>query len=175
MNPGLALRDTSSDSVGMKLATIKEKMNALAFFHSEESIQNKPTAIAYEKKFKWIWFATQLNTFIVAIDYGEESVSVSTIEAALTESFQYARRNYRGWPRGFQSGVGVITILLSSNIDEQAATYCREMKAGKKWAGFAIPVTVDTTSGEVHAFRKYPMWGRIYFPHFKRCIEALTS
>jgi hypothetical protein len=53
-----------------------------------------------------------------------------------TESFKYASKNYTGWPRGLQSGVGVISIMLSTKIDEDAKDYCRELKSGKKWAGF---------------------------------------
>ena len=76
--------------------------------------------------------ATQLNTFIIASDFGDVMITEQTIEEFLAELFKYAKTNYRGWPRGLQSGLGVIAILVSENIDEGAIRYCKELKSGKK-------------------------------------------
>lgn len=131
--------------------------------------------IGYEKKFKWSWFATQLNTFIVVSDFGNENITVGSIEKHLSEAFTFARNNYTGWPRGLQSGLGVISILLSSNITPDAEEYCRLLKSGKKWAGFTIPVTINSSTNEVNCFGKNPIWGRIYYPHFKKTIIEITQ
>ena len=159
----------------MTLREIKKRLESLSILFSEDQILGRPTVIGYDKKFKWRWFATQLNTFLVAIDFGSDPVTVSTIEAALTDSFTYAKQNYKGWPRGLQSGLGVITILLSSHIDERAIEYCLELKSGKKWAGFAIPVVIDLSTGQVHYFSRNPIWGRIYYPYFKDLIAKVTQ
>lgn len=135
----------------------------------------RPAVIGYDKRFRWRWFATQLNTFVVAIDYGDEPVSMATIEAALTESFAFAKRNYKGWPRGLQSAVGVITLLRSSCLDAGAIEYCRELKSGKKWAGFAVPVVLDASTGQAHFFSRSPLWGRVYYPHFRKLILQSTQ
>ena len=140
----------------------------------EEEICRKAAVIGYEKLFRWRWMATQLNTFIVAADFGGETISVATIEEYLTESFAYAKKNYRGWPRGLQSALGVVTILISESVDDEAARYCRELKSGKKWAGFSVPVVINARTNERFAFEKNPMWGRIYYPYFKKLIEELT-
>ena len=158
----------------MALQDIKERLVSKSIFFSEDGIGGRPTVIGYEKKFRWRWMATQLNTFIVASDCGEETITAQTIEEFLTEAFQYAKKNYSGWPRGLQSGVGVIGILLSTSVSDDAQTYCKELKSGKKWAGFAVPVAVDVAANQVYAFEKNPMWGRIYFPHFKALIADLT-
>ncbi len=136
-------------------------------------LYNKPSAIGYEKKFRWAWVATQLNTFIVATDFGDEEVNVPLIEEHLTKSFNYSKQNYTGWPRGFQSGLGVICILISSNITDEAKDYCLKLKSGKKWAGFSIPVVHDSSSNKTFQFEKKPMWGRIYYPHFEKLINNL--
>jgi hypothetical protein len=159
----------------MDLKSIKEKLQLDPIFISQEKIMGKSTIIGYEKKFKWRWFATQLNTFVIVSDFGNETITVDLIEKHLTESFNFAKKNYTGWPRGFQSGLGVISILISTSIDENAKEYCRKLKSGKKWAGFSIPVTIDSSKNEISSFDKNPVWGMIYYPHFKNIITNLTK
>ena len=157
------------------LENIQKNLTNKSIFHSTDSIENLPTIIGYEKLFKWRWVATQLNTFIVAVDHGDTVITEEHIENVLAQSFDYASKNYTGWPRGFQSGIGVISILISSQLDDQAIAYCEEIKSGKKWAGFSIPVVLNSATNETHYFKKNPLWGRIYFPHFKELIDQLTG
>lgn len=159
----------------MTLNSIKGKLHSKSIFLKDEKILGQPSVIAYEKKFKWSWLATQLNTFIVASDFGDENITVDSIEKHLSEAFTFAKNNYTGWPRGFQSGVGVISILISKNITPEAKEYCKTLKSGKKWAGFTIPVTIDSSTNEVSYFEKNPIWGRIYYPHFKKMILEITQ
>ena len=158
----------------MSLATIQNNLKAKSIFYSNDSIENFPTVIGYEKLFKWRWFATQLNTFIVAVDLGDKLVSEDMVEHVLGQSFAYAKKHYKGWPKGLQSGVGVISILISNNIDPSAIEYCETLKNGKKWAGFTVPVIINSSTNEVHSFKKNPLWGRIYFPYFKQLIKDIT-
>lgn len=159
----------------MNINIIKERLDEMSVFFSSDSIKSKPTVIGYDKKFRWRWMATQLNTFIIASDFGNETISVQTIEEFLTDSFRYAKDNYRGWPRGLQSGLGVIVILISEKVDQEAIEYCKKLKSGKKWAGFAIPVTIDASSKQVYFFDHKPMWGRIYYPYFNKMINQITK
>jgi hypothetical protein len=157
----------------MNLESIKEKLKSSSIFLSEEKLMGKPTVIGYEKKFKWSWMATQLNTFIIVSDFGDENITVDLIEKYLTESFNFAKKNYTGWPRGLQSGLGVISVVISTSIDENAKEYCKRLKSGKKWAGFSIPVTINSSTNEINSFEKKPTWGRIYYPHFEKMITEL--
>lgn len=159
----------------MNLTSIKSNLQSKNIFHSEDAILEQPTVIGYDKKFKWSWFATQLNTFFVASDFKDKEISLQTIESHLKQAFEYSRKNYKGWPRGLQSGVGVVSILISENVTEEAKIYCKKLQSGKKWAAFTIPVVIDTSTNEVFAFDKNPLWGRIYFPYFKKMIQELTS
>ena len=158
----------------MTLDTIQENLKNKSIFHSNDSIEDFPTVIGYEKLFKWRWFATQLNTFIVAIDLGDTLVTEELMERMLGQSFDYSKKNYKGWPRGLQSGVGVVTILISKHLDAGVIEYCKTLKSGKKWAAFTVPVVIDAASNQVHCFEKNPMWGRIYYPYFKDLIDQLT-
>lgn len=157
----------------MKIESIKRNYLQKNIFFSEDPILGKPTVIAYEKKFRWSWMATQMNTFIVSSDFGDEKLTIKVLENHLAESFKYASKNYNGWPRGFQSGLAVISIIISSNIDEDVKNFCLGLKSGKKWAGIAIPIVIDATDENVYAFIKDPMWGKIYFPYFRKLIIEL--
>jgi hypothetical protein len=159
----------------MTLQEIKKRLEAHSILFSEDQVHGRPTVIGYDKKFKWQWIATQLNTFLVAIDYDKDLVTVETIESALTDSFSYAQKHYNGWPRGFQSGLGVITILVSSQIDAGAIEYCKNLKSKKKWAGFSVPVVIDSSINQIYSFDKNPIWGRIYYPYFKYLISKVTG
>ncbi len=159
----------------MKQTAIKQQLTEMNIFLKEDHIYEYPSVIGYEKVFKWKWMATQLNTFIVASDFGDEAVTVDKIEAHLSAAFAYAKQNYTGWPRGLQSGLGVITIISSSNLTPEAIAYCEKLDSGKKWAGFTIPVVIDSKSNTVYKFDKKPMWGRVYYPHFEELIAKVTG
>lgn len=117
--------------------------------------------------------ATQLNTFIVATDFEDDEITPSVIHKHLTEAFSYSKEHYAGWPRGIQAAIGVITVMVSTRISPEAQEYCLKLKSGKKWAGFTIPVVHNPDTGETFFFEKNPMWGMIYYPHFKRMIQSL--
>lgn len=157
----------------MNIQSIKESLVQHSIFHSESEILDKPTVIGYEKKFRWSWMATQLNTFIIATDFENQEINTAVIENHLTASFNFAKKNYTGWPRGLQSGLGVISVLISSHITTEAKDYCLQLKSGKKWAGFSVPVSIDSKTNEIFQFEKKPMWGMIYYPHFRELVTNL--
>lgn len=158
----------------MDTATIKQRLQSHSIFLTEDQVGEHHAVIGYEKKFKWRWMATQMNTFVMAADLGQRTVTVEALESFLEASFAFAGENYKGWPRGLQSGMAVIAILISENVDQEAADYCTALKVGKKWAGFSVPVAIDSSSKELYKFKKNPAWGGIYYPHFKKLIEELT-
>ena len=157
----------------MVIENIKKRLESQSILYSQDSINNKKSVIGYDKIFKWRWIATQLNTFIVAVDIGSEVVTEKLISQYIDESFNYAKSHYKGWPRGFQSGIAVITILVSDHINEDAIEYCKKLKSGKKWAAFTVPVIINSSTNESHYFEKKPIWGRIYFSYLKNMISGL--
>jgi hypothetical protein len=158
----------------MNLSLLEERLKEKNIFHSKTTLINHPAVVGYDKRFRWRWIATQLNTFVFAVDFGANPIGISDMEACLTEAFEFSKKNYKGWPRGLQSGLGAIVIALSNQLSEEVITFCREMNAGKKYAGFAIPACVNSGTGEVHYFEKYPLWGRIYYPFFDEMLKDLT-
>jgi len=157
-----------------KLTSIEKNLKNQNIFHSKNKILGKPTVIGYDKQFRWSWMATQLNTFIIATDFGSTKLTEHIIKDHINESFNFAENNYKGWPRGMQSGLGAISILISSNIDKDAKDFCTKLKSGKRFGGFSIPVIINSSTGEIFKFERSPMWGGIYFSYFKELIEKIT-
>jgi hypothetical protein len=153
---------------------IKERLNEKSILFSEDGFADRPTVVGYDKVFKWRWMATQMNTFIVVADFGNEIVSPMTFAKLFHQSFGYAKLNYSGWPRGVQSSMAVIAVIISTNIDSDAVDYCKELKVRKSWAGFSVPVAIDASTDQVHVFNKNPLRGIIYYPYFKRLIAEIT-
>ena len=158
----------------MGIEVFRDKLLSQSLFHSEMELAGFKTVIGYEKKFKWVWFASQLNTFIFAVDLGNTPATPELMKKLQDECFQFARRNNKGWPRGIQSAIGSVTILMSENLSSEMIEYCEKIKSGKKWAGFQIPVAQDKKTGQTYFFTKKPTWGRIFFPHLERLIQSLT-
>ena len=170
------MKPLDSVQIGVtSLDSAKKNMEGKNIFFSNDSILGKPSVIGYEKKFRWAWMATQLNTFICVSDFDGHEVNNKVMEEYLNESYDYAKKHYSGWPKGLQSGLGVISIIISSNLGNDVIEYCHKLSSGKKWAGFTIPVVIDANNGKVHSFDKNPMWGRIYYPHFRAMIDELTK
>ena len=157
------------------LDSIRKTLASKEILFDDNTVVGCPTVIGYEKLFRLRRFATQLNTFIVATDFGTQPIDVATIEQHSAEAFRYAQTHRNGWPRGLQSALGTISILISDQVGEDAIQYCEGLRSGKKYAGFAIPVVHDARSGQTHFFTKNPIWGRVYFPYFRGLIEDLLS
>lgn len=104
----------------------------------------------------------------------DQPITTQLISDFSLACFKYAARNHKGWPRGFQSGVGSIAILKGNNITPEAATFCK-VPSRKHWSGFEIPVLCNTQKREFIRFQAYPMWGRIYFPFFAKTIDGLLA
>jgi hypothetical protein len=147
-----------------------EKLKSDTTFLGQETIGGIICNVGYLKEFKWTWFATQLNTFIIT---GEttEKVDRKMIENFSTACFNYAIKNNKGWPRGLQAGVGSIAILQAKEIDKEAEAFCRTPYK-KHFSAFEIPVLYHTENKDIIRFTNNPLWGAIYMPYFKKIIDS---
>ena len=159
----------------MPFLQFKAHLEAEGIFHSKSTFGGCPAVIGYEKQFRWSWMATQLNCFVVVIDFGDKPITEEAFETLFPEAHAYAKTHYTGWRKGFQSGLGVVLLLVGSNVSPNAQDYCTLLKTGKKWAGFSVPLAKDTSSGQAYQFAKKPMWGRIYYGYFKTMADKLLS
>ena len=64
-------------------------------------------------------------------------------------------------------------LLDGTDVTQQAREYCIQLKTGKKWAGFSIPLAKSTSDGERYCFAQKPVWGRIYFNYFEKLAQDI--
>jgi hypothetical protein len=147
-----------------KESFIKDKI-----YFGSEKIDSIDIEIGYLKEFRLSWFATQLNTFI-AVGRVENEITKETIDDYSDKIFNFSIKNHKGWPRGFQAGVGSIAVLIGNNVHNGAIEYCKKLTK-KHWSAFEIPVIVDLKSNTLISFDRKPIWGTIYFPYLKKLIE----
>ncbi len=153
--------------------TAEELFKNENIYFGNETIDGITCSIGYIRKFKWSWFATQLNTFII-FGKTDDKIDRQMIEAFSKSCFEYSLKNSKGWPRGFQSAVGSIAILQSNIIDSGAKQFC-EVLSKTHWSAFEVPVLYDSKEKKIIRFIKRPVWGAIYFPYFTSTIDSITS
>ena len=158
----------------MRLDIIRSRLVSSDIFYADNPLATHPSIAGYDKQFRWSWIATQLNCFFIATQV-EAPLSVEKMEALLQEAFRFSEKHYSGWPRGLQSGVGVVLIVISSAPNAEVQDYCLKLKSGRKWAGFTVPVVIDKETSEVYKFDHKPLWGRIYYPYFENMIKTLCA
>jgi len=142
-------------------------------YFGQENINGISCSIGYIKKFKWSWFATQLNTFVI-IGKTNDKIDKQIIEAFSKSCFEYSLKNNKGWPRGLQAGIGSIAILQGSVIEDNAKGFCEKLSK-KHWSAIEIPVLYNIIEKKTIRFIKRPIWGAIYFPFFTTAIDSITS
>jgi hypothetical protein len=152
------------------ITSLLQKQN---IFFAEDTIGGVPCTIGYIKKFRWRWMATQLNTFVFFGD-SEAPIDQQAIDRFSAQCFDYANRNSKGWPRGFQSAVGSIAILQGTQVQADAVTYC-EKNQRKHVAAFEIAVVYDKLQKKATRFKSTPAWGMLYFSYFAKTIDQLIA
>ncbi|SHF27528.1 hypothetical protein [Pedobacter caeni] len=157
----------------MNLNTAEAILKDTGIFKGHETIAGIACTIGYDKKFKWAWMATQLNTFII-IGETEELIDKNKIEQFSNACYEYAIKNNQGWPRGLQSGIGAVAILKGKSIDRSAAVFCEKLTK-KHFSAFEVPVLYDLEKKKTIRYLTRPLWGTIYFPYFTKMIDDITS
>ena len=142
-------------------------------YFGEETIAGIPCSVGYIRKFKWSWFATQLNMFIF-IGNTNDRIDKVVIENFSKCCYEYSLKNNQGWPRGLQSGVGSISILQGKSIENDAIEFC-ETLTKKHWSAFEIPVLYDINHSLGIRFKQNPMWGTMFLKFFAETIDSIFS
>src|ERR1051325_6798837 len=128
----------------------EQALKAENIFLRNDSIGGIPCSIGYVKEFRWSWFATQLNTFVIIGDT-DKPIDRTAIENFSKSCYDYALKNNKGWPRGLQAAVGAIAILAGDNIEPTAIHFC-ETASKKHWSAFEIPVVHKKTDHKTYRF-----------------------
>lgn len=137
------------------LGQVKDK-----FLNTEQiNIRELDTLVIYDEVFKWEWVATKLKIFSF-IAYADR-VDVHLIKDYTETCLQYACKNKKGLPRGFQNGVVSYSILVSESIDSSAISFVSK-RPDKHWAAFEMPIIVDLSKQKLHYYKGNIKWGALY-------------
>ncbi|GAA4676801.1 hypothetical protein [Nocardioides nanhaiensis] len=115
--------------------------------------------VARRSDFRLSWGLTRLHTFTIAAVRAH--VTVGLIQDFTERCQTFATDHKGGLPRGLQTGVAVLPVLVGARVDRQAVEWASSQQR-VKFACLARPVVVDAASGEAHAFRGTAMLGVIY-------------
>lgn len=152
--------------------TTEEILKSETEYVRNGSIAGIECSVGYIKKFKWSWFATQLNTFVF-IGETDKTIDKALIENFSRNCFEYALKHNTGWPRGIQSGIASISILKGNSIDNSAIEFCTRFSK-KHWSAFELPILYDTNQNKIIKNQSGKIWGAIYFSYLNKIINAVT-
>ncbi|WP_270090200.1 hypothetical protein [Sphingobacterium sp. SYP-B4668] len=142
-------------------------------YFAKEVIAGIPCTVGYIKKFRWRWLATQLNTFII-IGEIEGTIQPLMIRNFSKSCYQYAISHNKGWPRGLQSGIGSIAILIGAEMTQEAAAYCMGSPE-VHYSAFEIPVAYLKKYRQSVKYTGTQLWGGIYYPYFNSLINEFVG
>ena len=101
-----------------------------------------------------------------------------SVDGALLESFSMAALDYgvarKGRLRGFQTGVAVVAVLASNEIEDSAVQLAKT-KLHRRFAAFAWPVVFDLDAGAYYRHEGSPFVGVLYNSWMRRRIDAVLT
>jgi hypothetical protein len=109
--------------------------------------------------FRLRWFLTRLHTFVVFI--AVDRLTEADLSAIADLAAKWAKSAKGGLPIGFQTGVAVIPVVVSSSIDE-AARVSALSKPRKRFATMTFPMIVDPVRLFVATYDRTVAWGVAY-------------
>jgi len=154
--------------LGDYLQLVHDRFSDDSFQLVQDIISDIEVTIATMQEFRLSWLASKMHYFGV---YGlYEEITQPVIERFSLDSFEYAKHNYTGLPRGFQKGFASLSMLASLNVSLEAKNWV-EKYSKKHFAAFELPVIVDLSKSEIIYRKKKPLWGRMYYNTFHHFIE----
>ena len=109
--------------------------------------------------FRLRWFLTRLHTFVVFIVVDRATGADLSAIADLTA--KWAKSVKGGLPIGFQTGVAVIPVIVSSGADE-AALQAALAKPRKRYSTMVFPMIADPVRLSIAAYNRTVAWGIAY-------------
>lgn len=149
----------------MTLENYKEKVRGR--FNQSNFVASLNAEFFYEERFEMKWFATKLKQFSFVSDV--DCITLETVRNYSENCMNYAIKEYKGIPRGLQNGVVSYSVLISDKVDDDAIDFAMS-RPKKHYSAFEMPIIVDLAKQEIFYYRKTPLWGSIYYKHFRECI-----
>jgi len=132
------------------------------------AVEQYRTKMLYEEKFEMKWIATKLKMFSF-VTYAPH-VTAQDISDYSNLCIAHALSTYKGLPHGFQNGVASFNVMASEKVDPEAIAFAKS-RPKKHFAAMQMPVIYDLSSNEIFYYEKTPLWGAIYYKHFREYIQ----
>lgn len=155
------------------MAKAKEIFEEQNIYAGQANINGLDCTVGYIKKFKWSWFGTQLNTFIIVAET-DQPIDAIGLQQFSKSCYDYAIANNKGWPRGLQSGIGSIAVVQAKEIMPDAIKFAEGFST-THFSAFELLVLMDMEKRTVYKCRTAPVWGAIYNSFFTETINWFVS
>lgn len=112
--------------------------------------------------FRAEWFFTRLHTFVVfdvlegGLATGDELRSFANV------AMRWAKRAKGGLPRGLQTGVAVLAVLVAAEGTSAASRSEARRRPKKDYSALRLHLLVDLSAGEGFSYDGPITWGLIY-------------
>ena len=118
------------------------------------------------------WALTRLHTFVL---FGcVEHATADSIREFTALSNRWATQAKGGLPRGLQTGVAVIPVLVCTSADEGALAEARR-RPDKHFAAAEFPLLADLSQGRYVTYSGGIIWGEIYQDFLRAQQELLVG
>jgi len=166
-NCGNKLSSYRGDDYSEYLNSVHLRLMNKGFFLSDYTIDGFDVTVATKSRFEWLKLATQLNIFVITGSL--DNISEKSIDKFSRLAYDYATKNNKGLPRGFQSGVASFALLVSNSVDEEAKKWVQQ-RPRKHYAAFEFPVIFDFRDRHLYYYKKNITWGSMYHGFFLSLI-----
>ena len=123
------------------------------------AVGGRDVVVLRRADFRARWVLTRLHTMVLLAD--ADAVDVADLESFADDAKRWAKRNKGGLPRGLQTGIAVLPVLVADAATPAAVSFA-ERRPDKDFAAVALPMLVDTGTGRLHAYSGQIIWGAVY-------------
>lgn len=138
----------------------QEYLTRVSLSNSEQiSISSADAKVAYEEVFKLRWMATKLKIFSF-LAYAPK-IDENIISKYSKECLDYALKNKKGLPRGWQNGIVSNNVLASETVTPEAIALVTS-RPTKHYSAFEMPIIYDLSNEVLSFYRGEIIWGKVY-------------
>lgn len=131
-----------------------------------------PSDIGHKRIMHWPSLASQ--HVFVAVGLAERSRGAE-FESYASSVLEYACHNKPGLPRGFQTGVIGIGVLVVPEIDGPSRQAVAERMTPKRWAALSAAAIVDASTGTIHTYQGRRVIGGAYSKMIRTAVSDMAS
>ncbi len=152
------------------LSFFKEKFEQDGIYLKADHYKEWPMEVGYKKEFKWRLMATQANTFIMVL-HCDEPLSLPVYHKYVGGCMKYANKNHTGWPKGLQSGVISIPVIICPSASAEVKANVLS-PPGTHFGAFELPVVLETETRQMYYYEKTQFWGWAFYPYIHKQIRT---